>query len=55
LIKISNYDGVPLVLDVAAESDMLLAMQIGPGNGKSPIQVGWARAGNKSYSLRDNR
>jgi hypothetical protein len=46
---------VPLVLDVAAESDLLLAMQIVPGNGQSPIQVGWARAGIKSYSLGDNR
>src|SRR2546428_10345074 len=34
---------------------MLLAMQIVPGNGQSPIQVGWARAGTKSYSLGDNR
>jgi hypothetical protein len=39
------------MLDVAAESDMLLALQIVPGNGQSPIQVGWARAGIHSYSL----
>ena len=39
LIKISNYEGLHLVLDVAAESDMLLAMQIVLGKGQSPMQV----------------
>jgi hypothetical protein len=31
------------------------AMQIVPWKGQSPIQVGWARAGIKRYSLGDNR
>jgi hypothetical protein len=40
LIKISSYDGVPTVLDVAAEFDTLLAMQLVPGKDRSPILVG---------------
>ena len=39
LIKISNYEDLDLGLDVAAESAMLLAMQIALGNDRSPIQV----------------
>jgi hypothetical protein len=38
LIKISNYDDLYLGLDVAVESDMLLAMQIALGHDRSPRQ-----------------
>jgi hypothetical protein len=39
LIKISNYERLHLMLDVAAESDLLQAVQTALGNGQSPMQV----------------
>jgi hypothetical protein len=39
LIKISNYEDLHPMLDVAAESDLLQAMQTALGKGQIPMQV----------------
>jgi hypothetical protein len=39
VIKISNYEGLHPMLDVAAESDLLHAMQTALVKGQIPMQV----------------